>query len=135
MKEIAAGAKREITAVVTEEMLAVNVGSGGLRVLATPALAALMEKAAFELLEEDMPQGITTVGTMLELRHIRATPFSDTVSVCAELTDVADRKYTFRVTAKDSVGVISEAVHERFSVNAKRFMEKAENNIAGDKKS
>ena len=38
MKEIAAGAKREITAVVTEEMLSVNVGSGGLRVLATPAL-------------------------------------------------------------------------------------------------
>lgn len=134
MKEIVTGSKKELSAVVTEEMLAVNVGSGGLRVLATPALLALMEKAAFELLEEGMPEGVTTVGTMLKAQHMKPTPFSGRVSVCAELTDIADRKYTFDITAADDSGVIARAVHERFSVNAKRFMEKAEKSITGEEK-
>ena len=34
-----------IEKVVTEDMLAVNVGSGSLRVLATPTVVALMEEA------------------------------------------------------------------------------------------
>ena len=124
MSAICTGIKKSVTAEVTEEMLAVNVGSGGLRVLSTPSVAALMERAAFELLEQYLPDGMTSVGTLISVRHFSASPFRSTITAEAVLTAVDDRKYSFEITASDNCGEIAKAEHERFAVKAERFMEK-----------
>ncbi len=124
MSEFIIGTEKTVKAVVTEERLAVNVGSGGLRVLATPAVAALLEKAAFELLEEHMPEGITTVGTSISIEHTRATAFGAEVTATAKLIESDDRKYVFTLSASDHAGEIAHGTHVRFTVKAERFMEK-----------
>lgn len=118
------GMKNQLTALVGEDMLACTMGSGTLRVLATPAVLALMEKAACEMIQPFLEEGITTVGTDVKLEHISATPAGAEVRVEAVLVDIADRKYSFEITAYDNAGVIARARHERFAVKSERFIEK-----------
>ncbi len=129
MSELISGMTNKVAAKVDEEKLAVNVGSGTLRVLATPAVAALMEKAACELVQPYLSEGITTVGTMISIDHISATPFGAEITAEAKLVDIVDRKFTFELTAYDHAGVIAKGKHERFSVKANRLMEKTENKM------
>ena len=124
MNEITTGIVKEISVNVEKSMLAVNVGSGTLEVLATPVVAALMEKAACELIQPYLPEGITTVGTMISVNHMSATPLGARVTAEARLTDIADRKYTFELTARDDAGLIATGKHERFTVKSERFIEK-----------
>lgn len=114
---------------VTEKLLAVNVGSGGLDVLATPAVAALMEKAAFLLLEPDLPEGITTVGTSISIDHISASPLGAEITATAKLVEIDDRKYSFELSAEDNAGLIAKGTHTRFAVKSERFMEKTKAKI------
>lgn len=118
------GMKNQLIALVGEDMLACTMGSGTLRVLATPAVLALMEKAACEMIQPFLEEGITTVGTDVKLEHISATPAGAEVRVEAVLVDIADRKYSFEITAYDNAGVIARARHERFAVKSERFIEK-----------
>lgn len=126
MDELTIGMTKEITASADESRLAVNVGSGTLRVLATPALAAFMEQAAWQLLQPYLSDDITTVGTNINIDHLRATPCGADIKVIAKLTAAEGRKYDFELEAYDKAGIIAKGKHTRFSVKAQRFMEKAE---------
>lgn len=114
-----------VTQTVTKEMTARSVGSGSLEVLATPALAALMEKAACAAIEGLLEEGQTSVGVLLDLRHTAATPVGMQVTCQAVLVRQEDRKLIFEITASDEKGEIGSAVHERFTVNKERFQKKA----------
>ena len=103
---------------------ALEVGSGSLRVYATPCLAAMMEGAACACLEGALPEGQTSVGTRLDLRHTAATPVGMAVSAKAVLTAVEGKKLTFEITASDETGEIGAATHERVIVNTERFLQK-----------
>lgn len=129
MKEIAVGIKAVITKEVTEEMTALRVGSGSLKVLATPVMIALMEEAACKVLEPYLEEGITTVGTMISAEHKAPTPIGGNIKVTAVLTAAEGRKFCFDVTAEDEGGIIGEGRHERFSVKAIPFMQKAADRI------
>lgn len=111
---------------VAEDMLAVNVGSGSLRVLATPTLAAFFEEAAAELAAPYLEEGCTTVGTKISVDHLAPTPLGAKVTVTACLTEREGRLFRFSLEASDEAGKISEATHERVSVKSARFTEKAE---------
>ena len=111
---------------VTEDMLAGNVGSGDLRVLATPAVIALMENTAAELAGYLLGEGLTTVGTAISVDHTAPTPLGAEVRVCAELTDSDGRLFRFKVEAFDKGGKISEGKHTRVSVKAEKFQKKAD---------
>lgn len=104
--------------------VAAAVGSGDLQVFATPAMIALMENAASKAVAPSLPEGSTTVGTVVNVMHARATPVGDEVSATAELREVDGRKLIFHVSASDSKGVIGEGVHERFVVDSAKFMDK-----------
>ena len=103
---------------------ALEVGSGSLRVYATPCMAALMEGAACDCLEGLLPEGQTSVGTALDLKHSAATPVGMSVWAVAKLTAVEGRKLTFEIEAFDEAGRIGAAVHERFLVSEERFLQK-----------
>ena len=116
--------KREWT--VTKEMLAVQMGSGMVPVLATPALIARMENACMRLVQPAFGEGITTVGTRVEVAHLAPTPEGARIQVTATLLATDGRRFTYRVEASDESGKIGEGSMERQSVRLSSFGEKAE---------
>ena len=101
-------------------------GSGGLPVYATPAMAALMEGAAVAAVDKLLPEGWSTVGTELAVKHLSPTPLGMLVRASAELVEVDGRRLEFRVEAGDGLEKIGEGTHQRFIINNKKFIEKAE---------
>lgn len=125
MKEVQIGAKYTLSTIVTADKLACSMKSGELPVFATPAMAALMEETSAALLKQFLDEGETSVGTALELAHSAATPEGLTVTAEATITAVDRRKVSFQVVARDPVEEIGRASHDRFVVNADKFLEKA----------
>jgi predicted thioesterase len=119
------GRTGEKTDLVTNENTALACGSGGLAVYATPALAALMEGACVAALN-DLPEGISTVGTYLEIKHLSATPVGMRVRAAGELVSVENRTLSFTVEAFDSAGKIGEGVHRRVVIENEKFMRKVQ---------
>ncbi len=111
---------------VTDEVTAASVGSGMLPVFATPSMIALIEKAAAESVAPQLEAGTTTVGTRLDVAHTAATPVGMTVRAVTELTEIDGRRLIFTVHAFDDAGEIGSGTHERFIVNAEKFLAKAE---------
>ena len=112
------------TITVTENQTAQFVGSGGLPVFATPSLIALMESTAMKMLT-DLPEGKTSVGTEISIKHLKASPVGATVRCTATIIGMEGRKYTFNVKAFDDKDfVLGEGTHERFVVDVEKFMSK-----------
>lgn len=107
---------------VEEHHLAVNMGSGDLRVFATPAMMALMEEAAMRAVAPYLPEGTTTVGGHIASSHVKPTAHGRTVKATAELVAVDGKKLKFVVSASDDEGLIGEGEHLRFIVNREKFM-------------
>ena len=111
---------------VTEDKLAKNVGSGLVRVYATPQRIALIEKTAVLSVEPYLEDGQSTVGTLVNVTHCAATPAGMKVHAETELVEVDRRKLTFKVSAYDERGLIGEGVHERFIIDIAKFQAKAD---------
>jgi fluoroacetyl-CoA thioesterase len=114
----------EQTMVVEKAHTAEQIGSGKVEVLATPMMIALMEAAAVEAVQEYLPGGWSTVGTRVDVEHLRASPLGEVVTAKATLVRSEGRFLDFSVTAADSSGIIGQGNHRRFIVNLKAFMEK-----------
>jgi predicted thioesterase len=113
---------KELT--VTIDKTAAAVGSGLLDVFATPQMIALMEATASESVAPYLDEGSTSVGTLVSVSHVAATPVGMKVRCESELTEVDGRKLTFTVKAFDECGLIGEGTHERFVVFSEKFMAK-----------
>lgn len=109
---------------VEEHHLAVNVGSGDLRVFSTPAMMALMEEAAMRAVAPYLPEGSTTVGGHIASSHVKPTAHGRIVNATAELVAVEGKKLKFVVSASDDEGLIGEGEHLRFIVDKEKFMER-----------
>ncbi|HYC46007.1 MAG TPA: thioesterase family protein [Burkholderiales bacterium] len=103
-----------------------HVGSGKIKVLATPVMVSLMEEAALNAVEGLLPAGHQTVGTRLDITHVAATPVGMRVTAGAEVTAVEGRRIVFRVWADDEAERIGEGVHERIVVDVARFDARAQ---------
>ena len=125
MDALPIGLKGQAETLVTEENTAAAMGSGLLPVFATPAMLALMEKAAADSVQPFLPEGQGTVGTRLSVSHLAATPIGLTVRAESELIAVDRRKLRFSVRAWAGSELIGEGEHERFVIDNARFLEKA----------
>lgn len=112
------------TMIIEKAHAASEIGSGRVEVLATPMMIALMEAAAVDAVQEYLPEGWTTVGTHVNVEHLRASPLGNVVTAEATLIRCAGRVLEFSVTASDNSGVIGHGNHRRFIVNLKTFLEK-----------
>lgn len=126
MKEMTIGSIGSAETTASAEKLAVTVGSGSLRVYATPMMTALMEAAACEAVAPFLEEGETTVGTALDIAHTAATPEGMAVTAEAEITAVNGREITLHVRARDAVGEIGGGTHKRFVVFAEKFQSKTD---------
>ena len=114
--------RREQT--VTPEMSAARVGSGLVDVFATPMLVALVEQTCYESVLPYLDEGQGTVGTLVNVSHLSATPIGKRVWCDSELTEVDRRRLVFNVKAYDEAGLIGEGTHERFIIDTAKFMDK-----------
>lgn len=124
---IETGIKGHKEQVVTPEMSAARVGSGLVDVFATPMLVALVEQTCYESVLPYLDEGQGTVGTLVNVSHLSATPIGKRVWCESELVDVDRRRLVFKVKAYDEAGLIGEGTHERFIIDNAKFMEKIKN--------
>lgn len=125
-KNLKLGLKNSLAYIVSEKDTALAVGSGSLKVLATPKLIALVEKAAADLAEKNLPTEFTTVGILVNFEHTAPTPLNLKIWVEVEILEVEGRKIIFKVSAFDERGEIGRGRHERFIVNREKFQLKAD---------
>ena len=118
------GKKNQIKTLVKETDTAKVFGSGELEVLATPRMIALMEECAYKCISDELETGATTVGTLMNVKHLSATPIGMEVIIEAEITENEGRRVCFSVKAYDECGLIGEGVHERFIVYSEKFTQK-----------
>lgn len=124
MAEVKIGLKGKAEKVVNSTNTAKAMGSGSLEVFATPALVAMMEEAAVNAL--DLEEGQSSVGVSLDIKHTAATPMGLNVWAEAELVEVDRRRLVFKVQAFDEVEMIGSGTHERFLIEAGKFMAKVQ---------
>ena len=115
--------------VVGEHHTAPRVGSGRIRVLATPVMINLIEAAALAAVEQSLPEDHQSLGTHLDVTHIAATPVGMRVRATAEVLKVEGRTVYFRVRAEDERELIGEGTHERVVVNVDRFDQRVQAKI------
>ena len=109
---------------VTNADTALEMGSGNMPVLATPAMTALMENAAMLAVSDSLPEGCTTVGGHISTSHLKPSRVGAQVSATATLDKIDGRKLYFTVKAHDGDTLIGEGSHLRFIVERDRFMAK-----------
>ena len=119
-----------VSLTVSEAHTAPEIGSGKIKVLATPVMINLMEAAALDAVEALLPQGHQSLGIRLDVTHVAATPVGMRVEATARLTAIEKRTLFFRVEAHDERDLIGEGAHERVVVNLNRFDERLEAKVA-----
>ena len=125
MSELTVGLTNEKSVAVSIENTAVAMGSGTLRVFATPALIALCEGCCAESVEDLLGEGITSVGVKVEIEHLAASPIGASILCKCKLVAVDGRRLDFEAEVYDNKQLIGKGKHTRFTVNAEKFVEKA----------
>lgn len=110
--------------IVNKNNTALFLGSGDMNVFATPAMIALMENAAMKAVSDFLPEDSTTVGSLINVSHIKPSGLGETIEATAILTEINKRKLTFTVKATDSQDTIGEGTHIRYIVDREKFLSK-----------
>lgn len=118
------GIKGHKEQLVTPEVCADRIGSGLVKVFATPMMIALVEQTCLESVNPYLNEGQGTVGTHIDVSHCAATPVGMRVWCDSELVEVDRRRLVFQVKAYDESGLIGEGRHERFVIDSAKFQAK-----------
>src|SRR5690242_2909808 len=125
MRPIPIGAKGMARLVARPEHLANQFKDAMLPpVFATPMMVKLMEDAALNAVRAYLEPGESAVGTVVEVRHLAATPVGHEITAEAEVTKVDGRRISFAVRARDEVEEIGSGTHERMVVDLRRIAER-----------
>jgi len=124
--------KKILTDTTKERKIKVGAGQttsflwDGENVFSTPSMIAEMEETCRLLLKEEFLQDEywDSVGTLVNIRHLKATPVGTEVKLKARVIDVKDRRVTFEVDAVDKIEKIGEGLHERSVINVPEFRER-----------
>ncbi len=115
------GISLETTMTVSEDVAIHFLGPGVTPALSTPATIMRLEITAHDAVQPHLEPGQNTVGVVVNVAHLAATPIGMKVRFKATLTAVEDRKLTFAVEAYDEKEKIAEGTHERFIIDVARF--------------
>ena len=130
--DIKPGATAEVGFTVSEDKTAHAMGNRGVHVFATPYVIGLLEDAAGAVLKPHLSPGAGSVGTMVEMKHLAATPVGMKVRARATLLESDGKRYLFTVEAWDEKEKIAEGRHERFVVpDMEKFLARAMKKNAG----
>ena len=121
------GMKYEIDRVVTENDTAAKAASGSVEVLATPVMIAWMEEASLRLAQKELEEGLTTVGTEVNIKHLKGTLVGKTVKIVSVLKEIDRKKLIFDVEVFEDGVVVGTGTHTRFIIDPIKFYEKLKN--------
>ena len=122
MRPIPVGAKGSYTLKVPPAHLANQFKAAALpQVFATPMMVTAMENAALNAVRDYLDPGESAVGTLVNVRHLAATPVGHQITAQAEVTKVDGRRIEFNVSARDETEEIGEGTHERMVVDLARL--------------
>ncbi len=122
MRQIPVGAKGTYSLTVTPAHLANQFKDAALpRVFATPMMVTAMENAALNAVRDYLDPEESAVGTLVNVRHIAATPAGHRITAEAEVTKVDGRRIEFKVSARDEIEPIGYGTHERMIVDMNRL--------------
>jgi predicted thioesterase len=127
---IEVGLKAEATQEVTPELTATHIGSGSLSVYATPAMASLIEHTCASMVSELLPEGQTTVGVEIHLRHLAPTPVNSVVKIQTEVVTVDNNLISFNAQIFDEVELVGEAEHRRAVIEIDRFLKRVDAKVS-----
>ena len=88
-----------------------------LRVYETPSMIADMEYACRDLLHQNLPVGWDSVGVIVDIEHLAATPMHEIVSVQVEIVEIKNRKIRFKCEVMDTLETVGRGYHDRFIIN------------------
>ena len=91
------------------------------QVFATPMMVTIMENAALNAIRDYLEPGESAVGTVVNVRHLAATPVGHQVTATATVTKVDGRRIEFDVSARDENEEIGAGTHERMLVDMARL--------------
>ncbi len=129
LSNIKPGASGRAELTVADEHTAPRVGSGMVHVLATPVMINLMEAAALDAIERLLPSGYQSLGTVLHVRHIAATPVGMRVFASVSVEKIVERTIFFRVEVRDEKDLVGDGTHERVVVNVAKFAERVKKKL------
>jgi dihydrolipoamide acyltransferase len=121
------GMKYEIDRVVTENDTAAKAASGSVEVLATPVMIAWMEEASLRLAQRELEEGFTTVGTEVNIKHLKGTLVGKTVKVLSTLKEIDRKRLVFDVEVIEDGVAVGTGSHTRFIIDTAKFYEKLKN--------
>ncbi|MDR3259632.1 MAG: thioesterase family protein [Fusobacteriaceae bacterium] len=96
--------------------------SGAADVFSTPMLIAFMENASFLLAGKELADGESTVGTTVNVAHLKANAIGDKITCTATLEKLEGKKLTFNVVVKYGDEIVGEGTHGRYIINFAKFM-------------
>jgi len=119
---LAPGLTHQIVITVQDSDTARAAGGGTLpEVFSTPRLVSFLEKTSHEMILPHLEEGQTSVGTIVNIAHLAATPVGMQIRFMSELVSVEGRRLTFKVEVWDEVEKIGEGEHQRFIIDRNRF--------------
>jgi fluoroacetyl-CoA thioesterase len=117
-EQLTPGLAAEIETVVDDKLVVRHMGGEG--VLSTPSMIGLMERAAIQAVQPHLPDGQTSVGFEVNVKHFGATPKGQKVKVRAELLEVDGRKLRFKVEAHDQDKKVGDGTHRRAIIQVQK---------------
>jgi len=97
---------------------------GSLEVLSTPSLIGFMERVSFRMLEERLPDNLTSVGVSVQVRHKAPTLVGGRVRVRAEVGSVEGRRVTLQLQVEDDQELVGEGTHQRVVIDRDGFIQR-----------
>jgi predicted thioesterase len=129
-KNVPIGASATTSIEVTREMTVAHFHSHMPEVYGTPMMIYLMELAAAQAIQEYLPDGWVSVGFLVQVKHLAATPVGFIVTARAEVVEVSEHQVTFAIEAHDGVERIGEGKHIRAPVEMERFEKRVKEKAA-----
>ncbi|MBI5280139.1 MAG: thioesterase family protein [Candidatus Solibacter usitatus] len=133
MNQIPLGTTYDHPLLVTPEVAIDFLGNDDARVLATPWMIAYMEWACRNAIKPYLDENEDSVGAVVNVKHLAATPVGMPVTFTGTVLDVEGRRVTFNVVARDEREIVGEGTHERFVINVPKFVARLALKRAGAK--
>lgn len=120
------GMNYEIKRPVTEKDTAARAASGAVEVFATPIMIAWMEEASLHLAQKELEEGFTTVGTEVNIKHLKGSLVGTKMKVVSTLKEIDRKRLVFDVAVYEEEGniLVGEGTHTRFIIDTAKFFEK-----------
>ncbi len=125
--QIPANISKEKEFIVEEQYLATFLGSGSIEVLSTPSMILFMESVSRIMMDEVLPDGYTTVGTQVCIKHLSACPKGSKVIAKTSLKEQNGKRVVFNVEAWFNSTKLGEGTHERAIIDKKKFKDRVLN--------